>query len=507
MSDKDLEKSTGANAAVQQVQQANSMRSQHPIEYTSRGWFPVNIPLLKEIQAKIKSGFYDSNRDALVNDVKADFALFGYCIKKIGLALPAHERKLCPIEILRRVDINALRDHLSITADQISLHVIDPAMKTQASRIRHLIISCGTAELMGEKRSLDADIAFSCAYARQIGYALIAYNYPRIYTQALSTLKKESDDLDRALKKVLGISPVHLGVSATFSWSENLHLHVGAGMIDPASITDKSIAVKRQIEEAHEIKKICEISDTLAKLNDPEHFPSSQKKWEQLNDEIENFIGPNGLAAINERLKGVEERYVTLSPQLFKSELSPEKTALHASKQLARKLLAENPYIKNCPPPVKSSFEKVYDAVKVGEVSKEGVGIIVGDVIPLCGFICGCIYLADLKNMKLVPMVRIGVKGGSTKTYKTLNLSDEGAKRHPAIDALGSLSPIRQEEVVVRDEVISHVTGAFGSQEKKGVLFLEMGKNLTDGAREESLLLFKAIRHALNDCLNMPQVK
>ena len=481
-----------------------SLRTQDPIEYTTRGWFPINIPLLKEIQAKIRGGIYENDREGLILSIKQDFSLFGYCLRKVGLIAPIELRKGNPVDVLRKIEWKAFKECLNVPADEISIHVVDPSMKTQASRIRHLIVSCSAAEIFAEEKDLDVEVMFSCAFARQLGYALIAYNYPRIYTQALSALKKDGDQFDQALRKVLGISPLQLGVACSVPWTENLALQIGMNAVEIDALEDKNASNQPAILEGSNMKRLCEVGESLARLNDPEHFPSSAKRWHEMSAEIDSLIGPDGLALINARVRAVEGKYTALSATLFKSEIAPERAIIAEARQFSKKLLQENQYIKECGATLQKHFNKVYDSVRLGEPSKEGVQILVMDVIPLSGFIGGCIYLADLKRMKLVPTVRIGdIDIGK---LKVLNLADEGEKRHPAVDAIGSMSPIRQENVVMNDKVVSHVTGTFGNNEKSGVLFLEMGPELLSQRRELSLLVFKAIRQSLNDCLSIKTV-
>ena len=162
---------------------------------------------------------------------------------------------------------------------------------------------------------------FSCAFARQLGYALIAYNYPRIYTQALSALKKDGDQFDQALRKVLGISPLQLGVACSVPWTENLALQIGMNAVEIDALEDKNASNQPAILEGSNMKRLCEVGESLARLNDPEHFPSSAKRWHEMSAEIDSLIGPDGLALINARVRAVEGKYTALSATLFKSEI------------------------------------------------------------------------------------------------------------------------------------------------------------------------------------------
>ena len=101
----------------------------------------------------------------------------------------------------------------------------------------------------------------------------------------------------------------------------------------------------------------------------------------------------------------------------------------------------------------------------------------------------------------LVPRLKIGDKN---RTFKAISCSCGGEKSHPVAEAFHCLTPLKEENVVLNGEVVSHVTGKFGSVDKIGVLFLEFTDTvpvtLDTGQR---LLYFKAIRQALNDALNL----
>jgi hypothetical protein len=479
--------------------------SQDSVEYLTKGWFPVNTALLKEVQANLKVGKYNEDREALIRDIKADFSLFAHCLKGLGKTTNREQRDQNPLDIIRMMEIENLKKMIEVSPDGISAHVFDPKLKAQISRIKHFLITCSTAEAICESKNLDSDLAFSCAVARQLGMTLVAYNYPRIYSQAVASLKDEHDDLEKILKKTLGYSPAQIGARIALGWNQNTALKIGLGeAVIPPEDEDPLIAYKSRNAEhkqGEELKKICEIGESLARLNDVEHYPSSAKKWDVVMSEVKNYLGPDGLDIINERVRAYQTDYVALAPDAFATEVSPERNVKTANAQHAVKLFAENPFIKNCHSNLKGEFEKVYKKIMVGQVSTEGVNILISNVIPLAGFARGCIYLADMKRMRLVPTLRIG--NVDLSEFRVLNYADSGSNLHPVIDALNATSPLRQENVMVNGEVVSHISGNFGNHEKNGVLHLQMGRELLAADRNVSLMYFKAVRQALNDCLNL----
>jgi hypothetical protein len=102
--------------------------------------------------------------------------------------------------------------------------------------------------------------------------------------------------------------------------------------------------------------------------------------------------------------------------------------------------------------------------------------------------------------MMLVSSLRIG--NTNLSRFRPLSCADAG-QLHPAVEALSYTTPLRQENVVVNGELVSHITGTFGNTEKTGVLYLELMPRLLDVDQIVGLIAFKAIRHCLNDCLNL----
>ncbi len=478
--------------------------AQDPLEYLSKGWFPVNTVLLKDIQKKFKEGAYNEDRDGLVRDIKSDFALFGHCLKTMGTTVVVGDRARNPLDLLHQAEIKNLQALIEVPTDSISAHSFDPHVRHQVARIKHFIISCSTAEIIGVKQGISIDLAYSCAFARQLGMTLIAFNYPRIYSQAVTSLKNEEDDLDRILKKVLGYSPTQIGSRAVFGWSRYAPLRQALGESTPATEEGDPIAAFRERDasqrEGEVLKEICELGEALARLNDVEHYPGSAKQWDMVVSEVRNYLGADGMNQIIARVREQQSSYVTLSPDAFRTEISQEQNVKAANAQYVRQLLAGNNYLKSLSAALHEEFEKLYQHIKREQVSTEGLNYLVSRLVPQLGFVRGCIYLTDAKRMKLVPTVRIG--SAELGSFRAFSLGDM-AYTNPIIDALNSVTPIRQENVVFNDEVISHISGTFGTRDKGGVLHLQMGREIAAADRSLSLLYFKAVRQALNDCLDL----
>ena len=306
------------------------------------------------------------------------------------------------------------------------------------------------------------------------------------------TLVSGSDsDLETVLYKFLGFSPKLLGLKLTIGEDIGEALKASLGENVDGEIS----------KEARLINKFCNLGESFARVNDPEFFPGATKQWRNVVEEITSFLGPNGLSLLKDRVGQFSTHYVTVAPKILEMDLSPEKNAQLATEIYATNLLEMNPYATRCPDFLKAQFLRVYSMVKPGKVSPEALQILVSDLIPAAGFLQGCIYVADAKGDHLVPKLRIGVKPLSH--YKTV-ACDDNAGANPIADALFSSVPIKQDEVLIYGENVSHVSGSIGNGEKIGVLYLELSDGLVNDTEINSMLSFKAIRHCLVDCLSFP---
>ena len=104
--------------------------------------------------------------------------------------------------------------------------------------------------------------------------------------------------------------------------------------------------------------------------------------------------------------------------------------------------------------------------------------------------------------MVLVPRLKIGAN--NPKAYKTVSCSCGGIKVHPVSEAFHCSFPFKEEKVILNGEIVSHITGKFGSTDKVGVLHLEFRDDVAaDLTSEQRLVCFKAIKQALGDSLGL----
>ena len=467
--------------------------------YLLEGWFPVNPKLLHNIQDKIRDKGY-SDTAKLVDDIKGDFSLFMYCLRNLpdGMKVGCKYSDLNPVNFLKHLKYEDLASILSVRESQISTHSYSNMFKDQALCLKNALVSASTAEILGEKAGLVKGMSFSCSLLRQIGLNLVAWNYPRIYSRALSVVSdKKSEGIEYELARFLGFNPRSLGIKLALP-----------GKIDPVLLSvlgEKTRLPEDDLEslpeEAALTLKFCEVGESFAKVSDPEHYPVSSREWTEVIDTVNHYIGNDGISMVNSRINDQFVNYAPLAPKVFDGDLSPERNVRLSNLYHGKRLMATNPYVPKCSENLKIKFQSVYSAIAPGEVSTEALQKLVSDVIPMAGFRRGCLYLVDKSNSYLVPRLRIG--DGDISRYKPIRCETDLMVEHPVANALFSSIPIKQNDVMLHGERVSHISGSIGNGQQGGVLYLEMSDAAADTLGNEQMISFRAIQCCLNHCLGI----
>ena len=460
-------------------------------DYLSRGWFPVNGSHLREIKEKLQGGSYNGDVAALVADLRTDYALLTYCLSSMrkGAASPVN-----PLDTLTSLSMDEFKKLLSVSEGDISNHSFGDILKAQALRFKHTVISCSTGEAIAERTGSNGDLMSSYAILRQIGLHLVAWNYPRVYSKALTTALTTNEDLEAILKKQLGFSPRGVGARITLGQMP-AEVRLGLGLESPREGSDN---------EAAHVSRLCDIGEAFAKINDPEHFPADTRNWKTVVSSINHYLGPKGISIIRERVEANCANYIAVAPKIFETDLSPEKNLEIANQHFAQTLLSTNGHAAKMEGDLKEILFRIYALIRPGQISTDALQLLVSELVPQCGFSQGCVFLIDSSSQALVPRLRIGRR--PLNHYKSFLV---GAVQHldnPIVDALYSPTPIKQDNALLFGENVSHVSGAIGQGDKAGVLYLEMGSRLAEFGGMEAVRRFRAIRHTLNDCLALGQL-
>lgn len=456
------------------------------VSHVSKGWFPVNGELLREIRDKAAQGAYESDPQGLLGDLQRDQALFGYCVKNFQRIAGYEKRNF--VEDLPKIPREDLLKLLDVSEQEISSHNFSDAAKPQAVQLKQSVLTCSAATVIGEKLGAKADDAYCCAFLRQLGVNLIAWNYPNVYSKALSRARAGKSSLDELLEQALGISPLKLGVRVSSDWPLSQEVKSSMSAKDPAGKLDSELST---------LLHVARLSELFAKAHDEAYFPVEAKAWQSASQEIIAQIGEDGLRKLEEQADKVAALYVPLSPELFSSILpsNPPQATSEATEWKAK--FEANQYAQRCPKHVREAIESIYRHMTEGTVSEQAVRDFAIDVVPAAGFLRGCIYLTGADSLRMRPALRFGDK--PLPFYSKLT-----GRGWEAISEtfVGNTPSVR--EILWQDGSSSIAAlGALGGTRRLGVLYLEVSDKLISQRDANLLVLFKAVRHTLHDILSL----
>jgi hypothetical protein len=462
-------------------------KSKSPLDHLLAGWIPINQKAVRLLQQRIRDGEFTSNRSVLIEEIKKDIGLLSYLFKY------ASEEEVFvdnPLKLLEAAPLTELDKIMSHMDELIHCGAFTSALKPQSLRLRHSLISSATAEALALKEGVDPGLAFSVAVIRQLGLALVAWNYPRIYAKALQNVAETGEDIEIVLHRGLGFSPRQIASQITLN-NPSPDLRMALGLIQ-TDIEQPALGKK--------LSNITTLSEAFAEMNDPEHYPLVTRKWKSITQKLTDILGPKGLSSLQTKIFSLSENYAELPYLGLEADFSIEKNLEIANRKFAEYQFSQNSAATKVSEDIQQRLLRVYSLVRPNEISPEALQILVLDCIPASGFKRGCIFLTNLQN-ELVPRLRIGER--TLDEYRSIPSTSMSSTDNPILEALQSQVPIKRDGNVMFGERVSSVSGIIGNHEKSGVLYLELDDELTKIGGFEPVQRFKAIRLCLNQCLNL----
>ncbi len=481
--------------------------------YVSQNWLPPQPYVLARIQQRLAAGDYEDNRDKLLKDLKDDFSLYLYCLREFSATEPEtgavnawgreiHEtEKKTPAEVLQQTPLFQFRRILCRPEQEISSHSIAQMNKLQMERLRESILSASSAEVLAESLKVDREAGFSCAIMRQLGLALIAWNYPQVYARTVGSLKP-GVTLDESLKKVLGFSPSLLGLSFARRWNLADDVLVALG--------DKQLAVKTAFKNPQGLSaesvgvtlaKVCEVSEALARANHPETYPTALADWETAQEVIAQQLGPKGIQAIYERSQQYLSQYAQSSPEITTFVASNNTKEQLSGFQFSNQLLEKNVHLKQVPEPIRREIREFYARLQPKQIIKSNVVYFINELVPKAGFGSACIYMYDPEKRSLSPSIKFGKM--RPEQLRPVKISSAASQFELIASAYVLKTPLREEHVNADGQNDTMIAGALGAETRVGVLYLETKADFVENYAPDPMPVFRALRQALADCLNL----
>jgi hypothetical protein len=473
-------------------------RLRKAMQYVSDYWLPANPELTHRIRIGIETGAFDDDRHLLVRELSSDLSLFFGCIRTLRakLAERGEPVSVSPdlTQIIEDADLATLHESLQSVLSAPCIHLFSEGEEPEMSRLFESIISIASAEVLAPAYGTNVGAASSIAALRQLGYALVAWNYPTVYREALEMHQQDPEhhSLDLTISETLGFTPLLLASKLAASWGLPKELQDAA--IDPLSESGESALVVSAT--AQTLRQICHISEMLARAQLQDKYPSARSDWESAIAEVERRLGPQGIERIRDRCATATAVFLSTSPDTFRPGL-----LLEQQFPKAVGVSFDNPYLPGADLTLQKKLAHLYDLIPKERASAKALQYLVRDVIPAGRFTGGCVFTVDPTVSQLMPQLDVGPT--RARQCRPIGYMVDDFGEDPIL--LAYLTSDGCKPVVVEDNRsnVCCITAAFGRSQRLGVLYLELPLETYRLNATQVLLHFQAILHALVDSLGL----
>lgn len=465
-------------------------------------WFPINEAHLRSTIAELDHSSSRENKDLIIAKIKEDPALFCHCIREASYHFHNSKKKgprpQHPSKLLATLELSHIEQILKNARSHLSPHSFTQMTRLQAEQLHELLVTASTVETLSHAVNIDPETGYTTALVRQLGYTLIAWNYPRIFERAMKRVAT-GEERSRVFYELLGFSPYLLGITTATEWQ--LGLEIKASLGDNEAInkikSDRNPGLGRT---ALLLRKFCRVGEQLAQALRPEQFPSAGSDWSEARREIEEVLGPDGLVIVQTQVKKACGALFNGAPAELQ-EIFRESSEIDFTVPSGLEAFAQNKAIKKLPEKTQGAVKSLYRQSQSSKVEQRLIQLLVKNVIPDLGFNRGCIYLFDPTEMQLNPVVLIGE--GSLTNYHSHPFSPLADEEHYVVQAFKQSDPLLFTDGWENPQKVTFA-GVFGRIHRVGVLVLSGSTNQHERASEERLLnYFVAVRTCLQDFLKL----
>lgn len=461
----------------------------------NQAWIPVNPLVLSRIQSKIASGMVKV--PAIIEDLKSDPALFIYTVKELSrrLRLLDEKRIIDPIKALEDASLDTIQSILSKDPAGMSCHDFKSIKSFQAQVLMSSIVSAVTSASLADSMDVNASTAYACALLRQLGLALVAFNYPHVYANAVG----RGESRDAYISMVLGFSPSLLGFTMARKWGIAPVIRRGMGDVNSFESEGDLSAVRA----GETLEKICAVGEIVARIDGSKDHPVPLSDWDDTRDQIQLYLGKDGFSLLERKIAESAKYYVFSAPELFilpdlTDDVRPRITS-------ERPIIDRNPFIRGCSTKLQERLSDLYTRLGSSIKRPDTAEFLLKTIIPEAGFTEGCVYLIDIDTHMLVPKLSVG--RSSLEEFRAIRYNTPENRNNPLVKAFLASTPVTGDRKRSDDKLVSFFAGSIGFLQRAGVLYLEAslppaglaGGFFSDTHRTEC----KALRQALNDCLNL----
>jgi hypothetical protein len=457
-------------------------------------WAPINGPLLSSLRIRLRRGEFESDSETILNDLHSDPALYCYCLLNVEDTFAQNEnnKKTLPQQLLH--NLRMICNGFTLFE---SPHRISQANQAQLRSYRKMLTKTSASIVLAPYFNINGELAYAASALRELGLSLIAWNYPRIYQQAISENSDTtlSDELraklvDQQLNRMLGFTPFTLSLAIT----KNAPLAPELLASFDHEINRDTASSESQLVGST-LKKICEISEMFAQATLPDASESALHKWDIYREELMPVIGATGLIMLRDSCNNVLQRYAEQLPELAAKPI-PARTCTPPTRSSSQRYL-HNLHIPHCSYEVQEALRYLYSKIDNQTIAFDNIKNLLQTIAPKANFHAGAIYLLNPDTLELEPRLTLGK---TNIPFVKVKYRADSEKSNPVSLAFLARTPMIESH---NDSGTLSLAGILGNAQRVGVLYLEPNIRAESNANNNPRLHFKAIQQALSDCLNL----
>lgn len=460
-------------------------------------WIPIQSHTTDILRQRFDEGRYACSRAHLAHDIRQDPGLYLYCVKELAQRLPSSNHT--PLELFFQAPLEWLYEIIQSAPQARSL---DSVTQAQASRMKETMVAAVTSELLSPSVHLDPELGYTTSLIRHLGITLAAWNYPDIYEKALKNCGNDCTQLDSTLKEAIGFSPQALGSTMARQWRLCSEIQ---DALKPSTDTNTAFSNSQRLVR-HEnpgtkLRKICEISDTIARALQPNRYKDQDKALHHAQTELIRQLGNGALKQVSQTARERLMRYSNYELHMPAVATTEELKRVVAASVHSDELMKQNEYLSKLGETQRQALIAVYKQFTPHEVAREALRTLVKEVIPQFGFSAGYVFLYSPKQNALSATLTIGEP--SSYAPKHLSLRLDMNRNNIAFAAYSMKSTLRTELRIPGASVSTAFAGRLGNGQAIGVLYLESNAaTLSLSSDVDPITRFKALQSCLAAALH-----
>jgi hypothetical protein len=481
-------------------------------------WLPINTERHSSLLELVKSGEYDGKESILFNDLSADVSLLMHCLRVVLSDTELRPSSNRPESLLYVFDNLVIADYqklLEFNYSDVSNHQLGGTLKPQARMLRQSVIAATAAGVMSARSGASPCFSVCLSLLRYLPLLLLAWNFPTAYTKAQDQQGDGFGGIVFNLERVLKISMIEFSYSILRSLKLNdfiislaLESILTGAQTLPPSFRPLDPCKKSSANSTEEPKAVesalrfCQLGEAIARLSEPQYYPSSGEDWKIIEAEVIANLGRHGLTLLNQKTEEMCSCYLDSFPEIFSRDVNPEREVqtakyfynIHRFNRATEGLVISDS--------VKESFYEAYRLMGYNEPSKPALNYIFKKLLPDIGYERGCLYVFSGEEQTLSPLISFGSDLWGFKA--TLSISSTGEIPRLIFQSLESSEPNRLDRVYFELGEIYSTAASFGKVEgNRGVIYLEYGaNNKQDFSQRAWRTYFLAALQTVKDAIN-----